>query len=250
MVGAALLAGGWLMILFVNRWVIAAPVVFLCLGWLALLAGGRFLWVAALAAGGEGLGPDGEGGGFELGATRLVELQREKKSLLKAIKDVEFDREMGKMSDRDASEIVEVYRARAIEVLKELDLGSRGAAAGQGVGPGRESVDDIIERELRARLALAGVQAKAVEKAARKKKAAEAEPDKAEPDKVEPDKVEPDEAEPDKVESDEAEPDRAELAKVEPDKAEPAAAEQPAAAETTSDEGAGEDDESRREASE
>lgn len=180
-VGAALLAGGWLMILFINRWVIAAPVVFLCLGWLALLAGGRFLWISALAAGGEGLGPDGEDGGFELGATRVVELQREKRSLLKAIKEVEFDREMGKMSDSDADEIVRVYRARAIEVLKELDAaGAGGAVAGEG--DGRVSVDDLIERELRARLALAGIQAKAAEKAERHKKkaTAEAEPEKAE----------------------------------------------------------------------
>jgi hypothetical protein len=73
------------------------------------------------------------------------ELDREKKSLLKAIKEIEFDREMGKISEADARDLIRSYRMHAIEVIKaidELDAGGRG------------SVRDEIEREVRARLAV------------------------------------------------------------------------------------------------
>ncbi len=64
-----------------------------------------------------------------------------KKSLLKAIKEIEFDREMRKMSDKDADELTRHYRMRAIEVIKRLE--TQGDAS---------SVDAEIDREVRARL--------------------------------------------------------------------------------------------------
>jgi hypothetical protein len=151
-IGAVLLAAGWLPILIFNKWHITAPVIFLGLGWLGVLLCGRFFWNAALTAGNEGLVPDDEG--FELSVGRMAELQREKRALLKAIKEVEFDRAMGKMSETDAAEITRVYRARAIDILKELE--------GQGETGAQDDVplDRLIEREVRARLALAGVSAK------------------------------------------------------------------------------------------
>jgi hypothetical protein len=69
---------------------------------------------------------------------------------------------MGKLSQRDADEMIRGYRVRAIEVIKEIDLVERG-----GVGTVREE----ILREVRARLQL---DAKAV-----RKPAAEARPGKA-----------------------------------------------------------------------
>lgn len=169
LIGAgALVAAGWLLILAINRWYLGAPQVFLCLGWVSIVAAGRLLWISAMRAGNElDAAPD------ELepvSGSRAAELAREKKALLKAIKEVEFDRELGKMSDEDADEIVRVYRARAIEILKLLDGSAEdGAAAG-------EPVDQVIEREVRARLALAGVKGKVKAPPARKDDGEEVEP--------------------------------------------------------------------------
>jgi hypothetical protein len=52
---------------------------------------------------------------------RRKELEREKAALLKALKELEFDHEMRKVSDADFAEIGGVYRARAIRVLRQLD---------------------------------------------------------------------------------------------------------------------------------
>jgi hypothetical protein len=162
---AALLLGGWLLVLFLHHWRLGAGAFFLCLGWLAILLGARFLWGSAQAAAGEGIAPEDEGEGFELSATRAVELEREKRALLKGIREVEFDREMGKMSEADAGDIVRIYRARAIEILKELE--------GEGGGAREdETVQQRIERELRARLVVAGVK-KPETKPAEKKKETE-----------------------------------------------------------------------------
>jgi hypothetical protein len=71
---------------------------------------------------------------------RRKELEREKQSLLKALKELEFDHEMGKVSDPDFREIGGQYRARAMRVLRQLD------EAGADYGT-------LVERELKARLA-------------------------------------------------------------------------------------------------
>ncbi|MEO6955047.1 MAG: hypothetical protein ABI321_24820, partial [Polyangia bacterium] len=52
---------------------------------------------------------------------RRKELEREKGLLLKALKELEFDHEMHKVSDADFAEIGGVYRARAIRVMRQLD---------------------------------------------------------------------------------------------------------------------------------
>jgi len=159
---AVLVAAGWVLILAINRWHLGAPQVFLCLGWLSIVTAGRLLWMAAVRGGSDldGL-PDDVGPVIE---TPAEELEREKRALLKAIKEVEFDRELGKMSDDDADDIVRVYRARAIEILKLLDGGTP-VEGEMGVD---EPVDQVIEREVRARLALAGVKARVKVKAAAK----------------------------------------------------------------------------------
>jgi hypothetical protein len=70
---------------------------------------------------------------------RKKELEREKASLLKALKELEFDHEMGKVSDVDFREIGGQYRARAMRVLRQLD--EQGA-----------DYKSLVERELKARL--------------------------------------------------------------------------------------------------
>jgi len=56
----------------------------------------------------------------------IVDLQESRDNLLSAIKDIEFDYEMGKLSLEDFSEIKAQYRDKAIEVLKEIEMQKEG----------------------------------------------------------------------------------------------------------------------------
>jgi hypothetical protein len=137
---------GWGLILRVGHWHFSASVFFLFVGWLGVVLCARFLWDAALAA----TSPDDAD--FARAEGRRQDLLLEKRALLKAIKEIEFDHQMGKMSDRDASEISTLYRNRAIEVIKALEGKDGGGAPGKVV----DSDDDIraaIDREVDARLA-------------------------------------------------------------------------------------------------
>ena len=140
-VGALVL--GWLFILYANNFHVTAPVVIIGLGYLAVVAMVINLWRVGAAA----VSPADEG---EHAWTRPLgargELEKEKKTLLKAIKEAEFDQAMGKLSKTDADEMIQTYKARAIEVIKELERLEAGDAAGT-----REQ----IEREVHARIALA-----------------------------------------------------------------------------------------------
>jgi hypothetical protein len=81
-------------------------------------------------------------------AGRLEELQREKRSLLKAIKETELDRDTGKLSGGDADDLIARYRARAIELIKAIEALEAGASAGDDA----VTLRDRIEREIRARV--------------------------------------------------------------------------------------------------
>lgn len=59
-----------------------------------------------------------EGGRHRPGRAALVD---EKEALLRTIKDLAFEREVGKISDEDFERLDREYRARAKEVLRELD---------------------------------------------------------------------------------------------------------------------------------
>lgn len=52
---------------------------------------------------------------------RRKELEREKQSLLKALKELSFDHEMRKISDDDYRDVASAYRARAVRVMRQLD---------------------------------------------------------------------------------------------------------------------------------
>jgi hypothetical protein len=71
------------------------------------------------------------------GATQAA-LWREKALVLRSIKELEFDRAMGKVSDKDFAEMSARLRARAGRLIRQLDAG----------GTYREA----IEREIAARL--------------------------------------------------------------------------------------------------
>ena len=61
---------------------------------------------------GGGLGPE-------------AELREERRRLLRAIKELDFDRELGKLSEKDHAAISTKYRLRAIELGRELDGGGK-----------------------------------------------------------------------------------------------------------------------------
>jgi hypothetical protein len=70
--------------------------------------------------------------------TRL-DLEREKALTLRSIKELEFDKAMGKVSAQDFDEMAARLRARALDLMKRLD---------EGATPYR----DVIEKELAQRL--------------------------------------------------------------------------------------------------
>jgi hypothetical protein len=70
-------------------------------------------------------------------------LEREKTLVLRSIKELEFDRAMGKVSAKDFDEMAGRLRARAMTLMKQLDTGGSGYR-------------EAIERELAERLRQAG----------------------------------------------------------------------------------------------
>ena len=68
-----------------------------------------------------------------------ADLEREKLLVMRSIKELEFDRAMGKVSPQDFDEMVGRLRARAIGIMKQLDQGGSAYRA-------------VIEKELAARV--------------------------------------------------------------------------------------------------
>jgi len=73
-----------------------------------------------------------------IGQRTRVALEREKMLALRSIKELEFDRAMGKLSDSDWHEMSGRLRARASRLMRQLDAGS--------------GYRDQIERDLAKRL--------------------------------------------------------------------------------------------------
>ncbi len=73
-----------------------------------------------------------------IGQRTRVALEREKMLALKSIKELEFDRAMGKLSESDWREMSARLRARAARIMRQLDAGS--------------GYRDQIERDLARRL--------------------------------------------------------------------------------------------------
>ena len=135
-----LLLVGWVFILGSNNRHVTAASVIVCLSYLAILFTVWNLWRTGASA----AGPieEDEGWGRPIGAR--AELEKEKKTLLKGIKEAEFDAAMGKLSKADADSLIREYRARAIEVIKQIE----------GLGGTGLSTKDQIAHEVKARIAL------------------------------------------------------------------------------------------------
>jgi hypothetical protein len=80
-----------------------------------------------------------------VGMRTRAALEREKMLALRAIKELEFDRSMGKVSEDDFHEMAGRLRARAARLIRQLDAG--------------ESYRQQIEREVAQRLAASGAAA-------------------------------------------------------------------------------------------
>lgn len=78
---------------------------------------------------------------FVGGRTRAA-LEREKTLILRSIKELEFDRAMSKVSTEDFNEMSHRLRARALTLMKQLDIEAPGYR-------------EVIERELAQRLGVA-----------------------------------------------------------------------------------------------
>jgi hypothetical protein len=83
---------------------------------------------------------DGEAAGTPLSQRLRADLEREKTLALRAIKELEFDRAMGKVSAQDFDEMSGRLRARALGLMKQLDEGGAGYRS-------------LIERDLQSRAA-------------------------------------------------------------------------------------------------
>jgi hypothetical protein len=112
------------------------PLVMVALGGLTLILGAAALW--------RMIDPLTRGDRPAVTETRAPhrtrELEREKQAVLKAIKEIELDYQMRKISEVDYREMVERYRARALRVMGDLAVGDDYRA--------------LIERELKDRLAV------------------------------------------------------------------------------------------------
>ena len=73
-----------------------------------------------------------------LGGRTRAALEREKTLVLRSIKELEFDRAMGKVSEKDFSEMSARLRARAAGLMRQLD-------AGAGY---REQIEKEIEKRI------------------------------------------------------------------------------------------------------
>jgi hypothetical protein len=124
-------------VVFVTRDASPAAVVLLSL----IVGAAAFVGIAAWRT----LGPlarTHQGRGAEvLGGRTRAALEREKTLVLRAIKDLEFDRAMGKVSESDFAEMSARLRTRAAGLLRQLDRGA--------------GYRDEIERELARRVRVA-----------------------------------------------------------------------------------------------
>ncbi len=79
--------------------------------------------------------------GFEeaLGMGAPSKVEEEKRSVLRALKDLEYERGVGKISPEDYAELLAKYRADAKRLIQSVD---------DALGPAREEVEKSIEQRL------------------------------------------------------------------------------------------------------
>ena len=111
---------GATIVVFVSRGQTPAGIVFLSLTIFTAAVVGLAAWrtLAPLTGREEPTGPQMFGG-----RTRAA-LEREKTLVLRSIKELEFDRAMGKISEKDFTEMQARLRARAAGLIRQLDAGA------------------------------------------------------------------------------------------------------------------------------
>ena len=79
--------------------------------------------------------------GFEeaLGMGAPSKVEEEKRSVLRALKDLEYERGVGKISPEDYAELLAKYRAEAKRLIQSVD---------DALGPAREEVERALEQRL------------------------------------------------------------------------------------------------------
>ncbi|MCA9606657.1 MAG: zinc ribbon domain-containing protein [Myxococcales bacterium] len=94
------------------------PTLFMVLAGSMVMLGLAALWQSLRSAfgGGPAIGSDGA-----VGLPERTALVAEKQTLLRAIKDIQFERELGKISEEDFERLDKAYRRRAKQVLALLD---------------------------------------------------------------------------------------------------------------------------------
>ncbi len=90
-------------------------------GALVFSLGTLFRMVQALARPGNTIAPRAR----ELAGSNRSALREEKRRLLRAINELKFDYEMGKLSETDFTEVKQTYELRTVEVMRELEGSKR-----------------------------------------------------------------------------------------------------------------------------
>jgi hypothetical protein len=103
-----------------------------------MMGGAAMIGMAALRALRPLVSPDDDHAAI-LGQRTRAALERDKLLALRAIKELEFDRAMGKVSLQDFDEMAGRLRSRAMTLMKQLDEG--------------QGYRSVIERELQSRAA-------------------------------------------------------------------------------------------------
>ncbi len=111
---------GATVVVFVSRGAAPSGIVLLSLVVFTAAIAGVATWrtLSPLAGRDEPTGPQ------MLGGRTRAALEREKALVLRSLKELEFDRAMGKMSEKDFAEMGARLRARATGLIRQLDVGS------------------------------------------------------------------------------------------------------------------------------
>ena len=111
---------GATVVVFVSRGQTPAGIILLSLTIFAAAVVGLAAWrtFAPLSSDEDGSGPQ------MLGGRTRAALEREKTLVLRSIKELEFDRAMGKVSEKDFAEMSARLRMRAAGLIRQLDAGA------------------------------------------------------------------------------------------------------------------------------
>ncbi len=120
----------------VAAWVGGPAPAFLVLAATALLGTVALLWASLRTLSGEAPLPERV---RTLGLGPFAPASERKREVLRALKDLELERSIGKIDHADYLELVTRYRAVAKEILRELDT---------GVEPRREQAEHLVKEYL------------------------------------------------------------------------------------------------------